>query len=262
MRKTFIFTALLQLGLVGCGPGQGAAPPSSQAQRYADAICSAREVCDCEDGRFASMSACEEQIVAAFTDAEIELEIDQGCLDALLTSGTMTACSNWSAGTVDWQCPVLVGSQQAGQACSNHWDMLPLVVAECDEGLSCIGAVCRAAAPVPHTVEVGDPCVAQDLVPCPGVGLYCSVSAGNVCAIKAGMGSACVESYGCEPLLYCEGLGAAGTGSCASVKELGETCDPKDWWACSPDAWCDATSSTCIAAAHGVCYLTHPLAFG
>ena len=56
------------------------------------------------------------------------------------------------------------------------------------------------------------------------------------------------EPGGCDTGLYCAGVGDVGEGVCEDRKDVGESCSPNDWNACThPDeeAACDLEQETC-----------------
>ena len=249
--------------VMGCGPGQGQAPPSSSAQEFGMAVCPSRTSCDCADDRFETTPLCEAHWSALFADAEASgsLELDPACLDALVSSEMLTECETWPSESFDWDCPVLQGTKAEGDACTNHFDLFPALARECVEGLSCIKGQCRLEPLPPVLSEPGDPCRQDDFVPCTNM-LYCSANANNACMPFSAPGSPCSEHLQCGVDHYCEGLGATGEGSCAPTQVLGSPCDPLDWRSCGIDGWCDGSLGRCTPDTPGTCYLTHPLTFG
>jgi hypothetical protein len=254
---------LLSVPACGCGPSDTVENgPSEEARALATKLCGVRHECGCADDRFASHDECREMVAESF-DARVKAGamIDSSCVDDALTNASLNGCPTWVWDPEMWSCPALVKPQKAGALCSLPTDLEPLVIADCDEGLLCLGGVCTPAdeQPPAKVYSSGDPCT-----PSVGCGvLYCGYD--HRCHERVPSGGSCNHPYGCEVPLFCEGLGQASEGVCTEQKQPSEACDPRDWNACaSPDFpdevnACDPDANACAPDQPGICRVTHAL---
>lgn len=235
---------------LSCGPG-GGAPRSDEAQKYAAAVCAAREACGCTE-RFKDDEQCEGILADRFDKAALERGVAPECLDKLATRKDVLCAplDTWS--TVD-RCPLLSREGKEGDPCSAHLDLPLAFVDDCADGLTCSHGSCRSTpTPLPGKSE-GSSCNSEVPTTCGAIDLYCGDD--DVCHVTGLSGEECVSAYDCyedTAILYCAGV-STGDGVCAPKPLLGEACDPLDYYPCAPNAtgkttatWCDPASNTCV----------------
>jgi hypothetical protein len=247
-----------------CGPDTIPKPVETtpEGQRLAEAVCTARAICGCADGRFTSVEACQADI-AAVVDSAIAngVTIDDGCFESVLDSELLLECRGGPPPMEGYaSCLMGSGSKNEGETCTLY-NFVADRVSDCKDGLRCWGGTCASTFGPYPPLEAGDSCYRDK--GCGTFDLYCAKSDLR-CHPTRGLGEACDDYAGCQISSYCKDLGETGVGTCSERGESGSACGPKDWGACdSPNPseefyWCDPETSTCALGSAWICWLTHP----
>lgn len=249
------------VALAACGP-EGGRDPSSEARRYADAVCDAAVSCGCSL-LWANDETCRDELVRRFDDARDRgNELDETCLDMVETSLAQDPCANaLVADQANAMCMTLQGDRAQGETCSGFAN-LPLIQGnECAGDGACWLGVCLPpeARENPSPAE-GAACWSEQTFSCGFDDLFCD--ADGRCRSAAAIGEPCGNLWGCETCAdetctatsYCAGArpNAEALGTCAVRPRLGEPCDARDWLPCAPTqddgrfTWCDPAQSVCV----------------
>lgn len=227
---------------------------------FAEAVCGARQSCNCSDARFATTQDCEADLRAEFamTAAIQGLTLDSDCLKSIIDSEVISECP---PGPWFDTCVVLQGMKIEGAACDPHFELMPFPVNECKDGLICIGGFCESPGAIVADFAVGDPCVKD--IGCTSTQLYCGED--GRCHPILAAGEECNHYLACEFGYFCKGLGETQGGVCSPRAAPGATCSPKDWKPCldagsESTYWCNSDTSTCVEGEPGICLMTHPVA--
>lgn len=234
--------------------------PEDAAERYADRLCAAEAACGC--ARYASVEACEADVIAAFEAATEAISgFDEACFEEALETLEERACSNVAELILD--CVAIRGAGSIGEACERDPRLRAIMPdGTCEAGASCDlqrGLCASEGAGDPPAKQIGDPCIPHHLSSC-GFELYCA--ADGSCQARTADGEPCSDPFECELLSFCEGA----SGQCRPQLEPGEPCDPGDWSSCATlwtptgeggavgeSSWCNPQSSVCEAGERYVC---------
>lgn len=260
-------TALLTSSILGfysgaCGPTTANEPPieipSEEGRRYAGALCQAIDACGCARV-FATRAECEDEYGKRFDELlTAGLRVSPDCFEAWLQAIETDPCLGNTDLAEVFACAAVQGNARAGARCAAHVGFA-LGVEECNDGLTCQDASCKAK---PQSNEVpwielgeGAACGPSYVGFCRRDDLYCNPSEG-VCRERVPLGSECFDG-GCESCtapdggtLYCQGAGPDSAGVCAPLPRVGESCDPldtADCGTCGDVGWCDPASNTCVS---------------
>ena len=233
--------------------------PSEHAFEYAEALCEAAATCACS-GPLAEPVFCESEHVRWFAALEASLDLNNGCLDTWIAAIELGDCP--AAGEDAWmdasECEVFRGTKGLGAACQPHPEVGPLFAEECADGLRCSRGLCvEESETTDLALGEGDACSPLTSPTCGGsFELYCD---DGTCRRHTPDGGTCDSAIECESMSYCEGLWSDDSGTCAPMKDVGDTCDPRDQGGCLNyaglegatqtsdfEAWCDPAVGSCV----------------
>lgn len=249
------------LATAACGPESAKQPSGDEAERYADAFCSATDKCGCQP-RHGGASECRDEMEARFSQAlDADFTLDVECFEDVVERGGLDDCEPVTTWSFDeWYCPVLRGNKKHHEECDPVLPSLPpFDMDECEKGLRCIDAMCVQYDEVGRLKSEGESCSPKEALSCNGNMLYCSPA--GVCEQAPLEGESCTSNDACLAAhvtfpIFCAGIGSADSGICTVPGAEGASCDPRDTVACLGDeapGWCDPSTNTCRTKGPAIC---------